>query len=134
MNKFGIQMERKQSPLPISIDKILLFGIHFSIAFYEQNFLNITWKFCIFAYLLNVVFMDIFCYNTQIYREIFLQFLQFTDKYYVNRTTFHFRRCAKTVLRRAARFSKAFNTARPSTRKNGFIRRSEPCYFEKVLF
>ena len=37
MNKSGIQIE-----IPISIDKILLFSIYFSIAFYEKNFLNIT--------------------------------------------------------------------------------------------
>ena len=28
--------------------------------------------------------MDIFYYNTPIYREILLKFLQFTEKYYVN--------------------------------------------------
>ena len=71
--------------------------------------------------------MVIFFYNTPIYKEILLQFLQFTETYYVNRTAFHFRRCAKAVLRRAARLSKAFSTARHSTPKNGFIRRSEPC-------
>ena len=59
MNKFGIQIER----------------INFSIAFYEQNFLNITWRFCIFASLFNVVFMDIFYYHTTIYRETLHQFL-----------------------------------------------------------
>ena len=75
--------------------------------------------------------MDIFYYNTQIYWEILLQFLQFTEKYYVNRTPFHFRRRAEALLRRAARLSKAFSKARPSTPKNGFIRRSEPCYMKK---
>ena len=76
--------------------------------------------------------MDIFYYNTQIYREILLQFLQFTEKYYVNRTPFHFRRRAEAVLRRAARLSKTLSTARPSTPKNGFICPSEPCYMEKL--
>ena len=104
MNKFGIQIER----------------INFSIAFYEQNFLNITWRFCIFASLFNVVFMDIFYYNTKTYREILLQFLQFTEKYYVNRMPFHFRHRAEAVLRRAARLSKAFSTARPSMPKKWF--------------
>ena len=61
--------------------------------------------------------MDIFYYNTQIFREIPLQFLQLTEKYYVNRTPFHFRRRAEAVLRRAARLSKAFSTACPSTPK-----------------
>ena len=75
--------------------------------------------------------MDTFYYNTQIYREILLQFVQFTEKYYVSRTPFHFRRRAEAVLRRAARLSKAFSTARLSTPKNGFIRRSEPCYMKR---
>ena len=38
MNKSGIQIERinkMQSPLPISIDKTLLFLIYFSVAFCE---------------------------------------------------------------------------------------------------
>ena len=64
--------------------------------------------------------MGIFYYNTQIYREILLQFFQFTEKYHVNRTPFHFRRRAVAVLRRAARLSKAFSTARPSTPKKWF--------------
>ena len=64
--------------------------------------------------------MDIFFYNTPIYRKMLLQFLQFTEKYYVNRTPFHFRRRAEAVLRRAARLSKAPNTARPSTPKKWF--------------
>ena len=61
--------------------------------------------------------MDIFFYNTPIYKEVLLQFLQFTKKYYVNRTPFHFRRRTEAVLRREARLSKAFSTARPSTPK-----------------
>ena len=64
--------------------------------------------------------MDIFYYNTPIYRETLLKFLQFTKKYYVNRTPFHFRRRAEAVLRRAARLSKAFTTTSPSTRKKWF--------------
>ena len=66
--------------------------------------------------------MDIFYYNTQIYREILLQFLQFTEKYYVNRTPFHFRRRPEAVLKRAACLSKAFSTARPSTPKKWFYK------------
>ena len=50
--------------------------------------------------------MDIFYFNTPIYREIILQFLQFMEKYYVNRMPFHFRRCAEAVLRHAARLFK----------------------------
>ena len=68
--------------------------------------------------------MDIFYYNTPIHREILCKFLQFTDKYYVNRTPFHFRRRAEAVLRRAARLVVA-------RLKKGFIRRSEPCYMKK---
>ena len=64
--------------------------------------------------------MDVFYYNTQIYREILLQFLQLTEKYYVHRTPFQFRRRAEAALRRAACLSKAFSTARPSTPKNWF--------------
>ena len=52
-------------------------------------------QFWIFAYLFNVVFMVIFYYNTPIYREILLQFIQFTEKYYANRTSFCFRRRAE---------------------------------------
>ena len=77
-------------------------------------------QFCIFTYLFNVVFMVIFYHNTPIYREILLQFIQFTEKYYANRTPFCFRRRAEAVLRCAARLSKAFNTARPSTPKKWF--------------
>ena len=69
--------------------------------------------------------MDIFYYNTPIYKEILLKFLQFTEKYYVNRTDvnrtpFHFRRHAEAVLRRAARLSNAFSTVCPSTPKKWF--------------
>ena len=64
--------------------------------------------------------MDIFYHNTPIYREIFLPFLQFTSKYYVNKTPFHFRRHAEAVLRLAARLSKAFSAARPSMPKKWF--------------
>ena len=134
MNKFGLQIERInkiQSPLPISVDKTLLFLIYVSIAFYKQNFLNITQRFCIFVYLFHVVFMDIFYYNTPIYREVVLHFIQFIEKCQVNRTPFHFRRRAEAVLRRAACLRKAFSTACPSMPKNGFIRRSEPCYMKK---
>ena len=65
--------------------------------------------------------MDVFYYNTQIYREILLQFLHFTEKYCVIRTPFYFRRHAEAVLRRAARLSKAFSTDRPSTPKKCFL-------------
>ena len=41
--------------------------------------------------------MDIFYYNTPIYKEILLKFLQSTEKCYVNRTPFYFRRRAETV-------------------------------------
>ena len=64
--------------------------------------------------------MSIFSYNTPIYNEILLKFLQSTEKYFVNRTPFHFRRRAEAVLRRAARLRKAFSTACPSTPKKWF--------------
>ena len=64
--------------------------------------------------------MDIFYYNTAIYREILLQFIQFTDKYHVNRTPFRFRRRAEAVLRHATGLLKAFSMARPSTPKKWF--------------
>ena len=65
--------------------------------------------------------MDIFYYNTPIYREILLQFLQFTEKYYVNRRPFNFRRLIEAVLGRAARISKAFSMDHPSTPKKCFF-------------
>ena len=74
----------------------------------------------VFAYLFNVVFRDIFHYNTPIYREILLKFLKFTEKYYVKRTPFHFRRRVEAVLRCAARLSKVFSTVRPSTTEKWF--------------
>ena len=77
--------------------------------------------------------MDIFYYNTPIYKEILLKFLQSTEKYYVNRTPFHFRRRAEAVLRRAARLSKAFSTARPSTPKKWFYTSIWAVLYEKVL-
>ena len=55
-----------------------------------------------FAYLFNLVFMDILYYDTPIYKETALTFLQSTEKYYFNRTAVHFRRRAEAVLRRAA--------------------------------
>ena len=64
--------------------------------------------------------MDIFYYNTPIYKEILLKFLESTEKNYVNRTPFHFRGRAEVVLRRAARLRKAFSATRPSTPKKGF--------------
>ena len=77
--------------------------------------------------------MDIFYYNTPIYREILLKFLQFTEKYYVNRTPFHFRRRAEAVLRHAARLRKAFSMARPSTPKKWFYTLIWAVLYEKVL-
>ena len=104
--------------------------MYFSIAFYEYNFFNITLRFCIFAYLFNLVFVYIFCCNTPIYREILLQF---TEKYYINRTLFHFRHCAEAVLKRAARLSKVFSTARPSTPTERFYTLIWTLLDEKVL-
>ena len=63
------------------------------------------------------VLVHIFCYSALVYREILLQFLQFTEKYFINRTPFHFRRRAEAMLRRAARTSKVFSTARPNMPK-----------------
>ena len=86
------------------------------------------------AYLFHVVFMDILYYNTPIYSEILLKFLQITEKYYVNRTPFHFRRRAEAVLRRA--FKDAFQRRSAwlvlTRLKNGFIRQSELCSMKKI--
>ena len=79
-------------------------------------------------YLIYLVLVNIFYYRTPVYWEMLLQFLQFTEKYHINRMPFHFSRRAEAMLRRAARISKAFSTACPSTpKKKGFIHRSEPC-------
>ena len=59
--------------------------------------------------------MEIFYFKTPNYKEILLKFLQSTEKYYVNRTPFQFRRHAEAVLRRAARLRKVISTTRPST-------------------
>ena len=75
--------------------------------------------------------MDIFYYITPIYREVLLQFIQFTENYYAKTTPFRLRRRAEAVLRRAARLSKVFSTARPGIPKNGLIRQSELCYMKK---
>ena len=92
--------------------------------------------FCKRPVFLKIIDCSLICRNNNknppIYREILLKFLQFTEKYYVTRTPFHFRRHTEVVLRRTARLAKAFSTARPSTPKNGFIRRSEPCYMKKL--
>ena len=79
--------------------------------------------------------MDIFYYNTPIYREILLKFLQFTEKYYVNRTPFHFRRRAEAFSTPFKGVQHAFQRCSAwlvlARLKNAFIRRSEPCYIEK---
>ena len=77
--------------------------------------------------------MDIFYYNTPIYKEILLKFLQSTEKYYVNRTPFHFRRRAEAVLRSTAHLRKAFSTARPSTPKKWFYKLIWAVLYEKGL-
>ena len=64
--------------------------------------------------------MEILYYNTPIYKGILLIVLQSTEKYYVNRTPFHFRGGAEAVLRRATRLGKVFSTAHPSTPKKWF--------------
>ena len=56
-----------------------------------------------------------------IYRETLLQF---TEKYYINRTAFHFRRRAEAVWHAFQRRSARLALARL---EKGFIRRSEPC-------
>ena len=71
--------------------------------------------------------MHVFNYNTPIYREILLQFLQFTEKYFTNRTLFNFRCRVEVVLRRAAVFQRRSAQLVLARLKDGFIRRSEPC-------
>ena len=77
---------------------------------------------------LNVVFVHQFYHNTPIYREIRLQFLQFTEIYYINSIPFYFGRHAKAVLRHPAYLSARLVLVRL---QKGFICLSEPCYMEK---
>ena len=79
------------------------------------------------------MFVNILYYNTSIYKEILLQFLQFTEKCYINRTSFHFRHRAEAVLRSAARLSKALGTACPSLPIKWFYTFSGTVLDEKVL-
>ena len=55
--------------------------------------------------------MHIFYYNTPIYREILLHFSYFSDKYYINRTPFHFdavlKQCWGVFQRHSARLALA---------------------------
>ena len=133
MKKFGIQIERSNKiQFPISIDKICCFKSISQSPFMSRTFL-ILQRDSVFAYLFNAVFRDIFYHNTTIYREILLKFLQFTEKYYINRTPFHFRRLAEAVLRRAARLSKAFSMVRPSTPEKWFYTQIWAVLCEKVL-
>ena len=56
-----------------------------------------------------------------IYREILLQFLWFTEKYYyINRMYFYFTCHAEAMLRNTACLSKTFSTACPSMPKKRF--------------
>ena len=77
--------------------------------------------------------MEMFYYNTPIYKEVILKFLQSTEKSYVNRTPFHFRGRAEAMLRRTARLRKEFNTARPSTPKKWFYTSIRAVLYEEVL-
>ena len=61
--------------------------------------------------------MDIFYYNTPIYKEILLKFPQSTEKYYDKRTPFHLRRRAEAVQHAFERRSARLVIARL---KNGF--------------
>ena len=77
--------------------------------------------------------VHIFYYNTPVNREILLQFFQFTEKYYIKRTPFHFRPRAKTMLKRVARLLKAFSRARPSTLNKRFYTSIWAVQHEKIL-
>ena len=81
------------------------------------------------------MFIDIFYYNTLIYREILLKFIQSTEKYYVNRTAFYFIRRAEAVLKPCWGVQDAFQRLLAllvlARLKNVFLRRSEPCYMKK---
>ena len=81
----------------------------------------------------SVLLLIYLIYCLCIYSTIIPQFLKYTEKYYISRTTFHFRRCAEAVLRRAARLSKAFSTAPPSTPKKRFYTSIWAVLDEKVL-
>ena len=87
----------------------------------------------VILFIFDLVFVNILYYNTPIYKEILSQFLQFTEKYYINRTSFHFRHRAEAVLRRAARLSKALGTACPSLPIKWFYTLSGTVLDEKVL-
>ena len=57
----------------------------------------------------------------------------YREMLYINRTPFYFRRRAEAMLRRAARLSKAFSTARSSTPKKRFYASILAVLDEKVL-
>ena len=97
----------------IYLIKLCYFVSIFQSSFINRNFF-ILHRFCNFVYFFNLVFVHKLYYNTPIYREILLQFLQFTEKYDINRTPFHFRHRTEAVLRRAASLSKTSGTASPS--------------------
>ena len=77
--------------------------------------------------------MDMLSYNTPIYKERLLKFLQSTEKYCVNRTPFHFRGRAEAMLGRAARLWKVFGTACGSTPKKWFYTSIWAVLYKKVL-
>ena len=124
MNIFGIQTERIykiKSPLPITYFLCYLKSIFqspfmsrlFLILHRDSIFLLIYLLWCLWIYSIIIP--------------------QFTWKYYVIKTPFHFRRRAEAVLRRAARLSKAFSTARPSTPKKWFYTSIWAVLYEKDL-
>ena len=70
-----------------------LIKLCYFVSIFQSSFMNRTFS-CgsvIFFIFFNLVFANILYYNTPIYREILVQFLQFTEKHYINGTPFHLR-------------------------------------------
>ena len=112
----------------------MLFCNYFPIVYYEKNFFHTGLHTgSVILFIFDLVFVNILYYNTPIYREILLQFLQYTEKYYINRTSLHFRHRAEAVLRPVARLSKALGTACPSLSIKWFYTLSGILLDEKVL-
>ena len=62
------------------------------------------------------------------YKEMLLRVLQSTGEYCVSGAPFSFWGGAEAVLGRAVRLRGVFGAARHSAPRDGFVRRSGPCY------
>ena len=122
MIKFGIK-----PPLPIWYGKNF-FECILKSPFMSRRFWILHRGSIFLLIFLNVAFVHTFYHNTPIYREIRLQFLQFTEIYYINSIPFCFGRHTKAVLRHPGYLSARLALVRL---QNGFICLSEPCYMKK---